>query len=271
MTLEQGVTYVPEGNYYEENTPEIEKAVEAAGNVDVIIACIGENSYCETPGNLSDLRLSANQRDLVKALAKTGKPIVLILNEGRPRIISDIEPLAEAVIDILLPGNYGADALANILSGKANPSAKMPYTYPKDPAALTTYDYRVSDGQDGRRLRLRCRDIRAVAVRLRTELHHVQLRQLQDLRHRFQGRRQYHPVCRCHQHRNRCRQGSGDALQPRHGCVAHSGEQTPESIPEDRAQTRRDTHRLVQSEMQAGDKTLNLECTETYKWNTQNR
>ena len=148
VTLEQGVTYVPEGNYYEENTPEIEKAVEAAAGADVIIACIGENSYCETPGNLSDLRLSANQRDLVKALAKTGKPIVLILNEGRPRIISDIEPLAEAIVNILLPGNYGADALAGILSGKTNPSAKMPYTYPKDPAALTTYDYRVSEEMD---------------------------------------------------------------------------------------------------------------------------
>lgn len=148
VLLEQGVTYVPEGNYYDENAPEIEKAVAAAGNVDVIVACIGENSYCETPGNLSDLRLSENQRNLVKALAGTGKPIVLILNEGRPRIISDIEPLADAVIDILLPGNYGADALANILSGKANPSARMPYTYPKDPAALTTYDYRVSEEMD---------------------------------------------------------------------------------------------------------------------------
>lgn len=148
VLLEQGVTYVPEGNYYEENAPEIEKAVAAAGNVDVIVACIGENSYCETPGNLSDLRLSENQRNLVKALAGTGKPIVLILNEGRPRIISDIEPLADAVIDILLPGNYGADALANILSGKTNPSARMPYTYPKDPAALTTYDYRVSEEMD---------------------------------------------------------------------------------------------------------------------------
>lgn len=148
VTLEQGVSYVPEGNYYEENPPEIEKAVEAAAGADVIIACIGENSYCETPGNLSDLRLSANQRDLVKALARTGKPVVLILNEGRPRIISDIEPLAEAVVNILLPGNYGADALAGILSGKTNPSAKMPYTYPKDPAALTTYDYRVSEEMD---------------------------------------------------------------------------------------------------------------------------
>jgi beta-glucosidase len=148
VTLEQGVTYKQEGQYYEENEPEIEKAVAAAKNVDIIVACIGENSYCETPGNLSELALSENQRNLVKALAATGKPIVMILNEGRPRIISDIEPLADAVIDILLPGNYGADALANILAGDANPSAKMPYTYPRHSAELTTYDYRVSEQVD---------------------------------------------------------------------------------------------------------------------------
>ena len=148
VVLEQGVTYVPEGSYYEENKPEIEKAVAAAKDVDVILACIGENSYCETPGNLDDLAISENQRNLVKALAATGKPIVMILNEGRPRLINDIEPLAQAIIDILLPGNFGADALANILAGDANPSAKMPYTYPRHSAALTNYDYRVSEEQD---------------------------------------------------------------------------------------------------------------------------
>lgn len=148
VTLEQGVTYSAEGAYYEENIPEIEKAVKAAEHADVILACIGENSYCETPGNLSDLRISENQSQLVKALAVTGKPIVLVLNEGRPRIINDIEPLAQAVIDILLPGNFGGDALANILAGDANPSAKMPYTYPRHQAELTTYDYRVSEEID---------------------------------------------------------------------------------------------------------------------------
>ncbi len=148
VTLEQGVTYKPEGKYDEENEPEIEKAVAAAAGVDVIVACIGENSYCETPGNLSDLALSENQRSLVKALAATGKPVVLILNEGRPRLVSDIEPLAKAIVNILLPGNYGGDALANILAGDANPSARMPYTYPRHQAELTTYDYRVSEEMD---------------------------------------------------------------------------------------------------------------------------
>lgn len=148
VVLEQGITYPAEGAYDEENEPEIDKAVAAARNVDVIVACIGENSYCETPGNLSDLALSVNQRNLVKALAKTGKPIVLILNGGRPRIINDIEPLADGIINVLLPGNFGGDALANILIGDTNPSAKMPYTYPKNSAELTTYDYRVSEEMD---------------------------------------------------------------------------------------------------------------------------
>ncbi len=148
VRLEQGVTYVAEGKYDEENRPEIGKAVAAARNADVIVACIGENSYCETPGNLSDLALSENQRNLVKELSRTGKPIILVLNGGRPRLINDIEPLAKGIINILLPGNYGGDALANILAGDANPSAKMPYTYPRHSAALTNYDYRVSEEMD---------------------------------------------------------------------------------------------------------------------------
>ena len=117
----------------------------AAKECDVIIACIGENSYCETPGNLTDLWLSENQRNLVKELAKTGKPIVLVLNEGRPRLVSDIEPLCKAVVNILLPGNYGGDALANLLAGDANFSAKMPYTYPREINSLNNYDYKVSE------------------------------------------------------------------------------------------------------------------------------
>ena len=145
IILEQGVTYNENGAYYDENEPEIEKAVKAAAQADVIIACIGENSYTETPGNLSDLWLSKNQRDLVKALAKTGKPIVLVLNEGRPRLIADIEPLAKAVVGILIPGNYGGDALANLLAGDANFSGKMPYTYPREINSLNTYDYKVSE------------------------------------------------------------------------------------------------------------------------------
>lgn len=144
IVYEPGVTYAPykNDNWWEENEPEIDKAVKAAAGVDVIVACIGENSYCETPGNMNDLTLSDNQRNLVKALAGTGKPVVLILNQGRPRIINDIVPLAKAVVNVMLPGNYGGDALANLLSGDANFSAKMPFTYPKYVNMLPNYDYK---------------------------------------------------------------------------------------------------------------------------------
>lgn len=145
IILEQGVTYNEDGAYYDENEPQIDKAVATAAQADIIIAAIGENSYTETPGNLTDLWLSKNQRKLVKELAKTGKPIILVLNEGRPRLIADIEPLAKAVVDILIPGNYGGDALANLLAGDANFSAKMPYTYPREINSLNTYDYKVSE------------------------------------------------------------------------------------------------------------------------------
>lgn len=142
IIFEAGVTYKQGGNWWEENTPEIDKAVVAASNADYIVACIGENSYCETPGNLTNLFLSDNQRELVKALAKTGRPVILILNGGRPRLIADIEPLAKAVVNIMLPGNYGGDALANLIAGDANFSGKMPYTYPKEINSLITYDYK---------------------------------------------------------------------------------------------------------------------------------
>lgn len=145
VILEQGVTYNEKGAYFEENEPQIDKAVNAAANADIIIACIGENSYCETPGNLTDLWMSKNQRDLVKELSKTGKPIILVLNEGRPRLMADIEPLTKAIVHILLPGNYGGDALANLLSGDANFSAKLPYTYPREINSLANYDYKVSE------------------------------------------------------------------------------------------------------------------------------
>ena len=157
VVLNQTVTYNENGQYYDENVDASQLSVEqaqlvegstlktAAASCDVIVGCIGENSYTETPGNLSDLWLSENQRALVKALQKTGKPIVLILNEGRPRLIADIEPMAKAVVNVLLPGNYGGDALANLLSGDANFSAKMPYTYPREINSLNTYDYKVSE------------------------------------------------------------------------------------------------------------------------------
>lgn len=149
VRYEPGVTYNMEGQYYEENAPEIHKAVSAASGVDYIVLAIGENTYCETPGNLDELALSKNQTDLAKALLKTGKPVILVLNEGRPRLIREIEPDAKAIVQLYLPGNYGADALANILAGDVNPSGKLPYTYPKFEQGLITYDHKPSENIEG--------------------------------------------------------------------------------------------------------------------------
>lgn len=146
VTYVPGVRYDERNNHWQEEIDvNIPAAVAAARNADVIVACIGENTYCETPGNINDLTISENQSDLVKALAATGKPVILVLNEGRPRIIRDIEPLASAVVDIMLPSNYGADALAELLSGDRNFSGKLPFTYPKYVNSLHTYDYKVSE------------------------------------------------------------------------------------------------------------------------------
>ncbi len=145
-----GVEYKMDGQYFEELPPQIGQAVAAASGVDYIVLCVGENSYCETPGNLDELTLSENQIDLAKALVKTGKPVILVLNEGRPRLIRKIEPEMKAVIQLYLPGNYGADALADILAGDVNPSGKLPYTYPKYEQGLLTYDHKPSQNISGK-------------------------------------------------------------------------------------------------------------------------
>ncbi len=139
--------YDPKGDFQAEVKGDYSAAVRAAASADVIVAAIGENSYCETPGNINDISLSSNQRELVKALSKTGKPIVLVLNEGRPRVLRDIEPLAQSVVSVLLPGNYGADALATLLCGEENFSGRLPYTYPKYVNRLNTYDYKLCENR----------------------------------------------------------------------------------------------------------------------------
>lgn len=146
VIFESGMDYSPAYGQFEavENV-RIEKAVAAARNADIIVACVGENSYTETVGNTNDLTLPASQLELVKALAKTGKPIVLVLNEGRPRIIREIEPLSAAIVNVLIPGNYGGDALALLLSGEKNFSGKLPYTYPKWINSVATYDHKPSE------------------------------------------------------------------------------------------------------------------------------
>ncbi|MBQ9184641.1 MAG: glycoside hydrolase family 3 C-terminal domain-containing protein [Bacteroidales bacterium] len=148
VSYEPGVVYSNDPDWQAEDASGIVRAVAAARAADVIVACVGENSYCETPGNMDDLNLSANQKALVKALAATGKPVILVLNEGRPRLIGDIEPLVKAVIDVMLPSNYGADALAALMAGDENFSGRLPFTYSKHINALHTYDYKVSEHRD---------------------------------------------------------------------------------------------------------------------------
>ena len=148
----RSVTYLPvleyDNSYFQsEIRGDYNKAVRQAAKSDVIVVAVGENTYTETVGNINDITLSANQRDLVKAMAATGKPVILVLNEGRPRVINDIEPLCDAVVNVLLPGNYGGDALATLLCGEENFSAKLPYTYPKYVNRLNTYDYKLSENR----------------------------------------------------------------------------------------------------------------------------
>ena len=146
VTYVQGVTYKAKGQYFEDSAVNIDAAVQAAANADYVLLCIGENSYTETPGNTNDLSLSDNQLSLANALLATGKPVILILNEGRPRIISRIEPRAAAILHLYLPGNYGADALADILTGDVNPSGKLPITYPRYVNDIFSYIHKYSQG-----------------------------------------------------------------------------------------------------------------------------
>jgi beta-glucosidase len=143
----ENVTYV-DGVAFDKEI-DIGKAVAAAADVDTIIACIGEPPYCETPGNISDLTMTEPQLQLVKALARTGKPVVLVLVEGRPRVVRTIVDNAKAILMAYLPGMEGGQAVADILVGDANPSGKLPLTYPKYPGGFMSYDHKPSEEKGG--------------------------------------------------------------------------------------------------------------------------
>ena len=147
VTYVPGVSYKMDGKYFEEYADRMQEAVTAASRADAIVLCLGENTYVEKPGDLNDLNLSQLQIQLAQRLAATGKPVILVLNEGRPRIISAIEPGMKAVVQVYLPSNFGGDALADILFGDVNPSGKLPYTYPRYANALTSYIHKYSDEQ----------------------------------------------------------------------------------------------------------------------------
>ena len=147
VIFEPGVSYVEGGKYYEEEKVDFEKAISAAKNVDYVILAVGENTYTEKPGDLNDLYLSDHQTELARELAKTGTPVILVLNEGRPRIISKFEREMKGIVQAYLPGNFGGDALADVLFGDVNPSGKLPYNYPRYPNATIPYIHKPSEEQ----------------------------------------------------------------------------------------------------------------------------
>jgi len=147
VTYVPGVSYKPDGHYYDEFADKMEEAVAAARNADVVILCIGENSYTEKPGDMNDLYLSDLQTELAKKLTATGKTVILVLNEGRPRLISKFEQDVKGIVQSYLPGNFGGDAIADVLFGDVNPSGKLPYTYPRYPNATISYIHKPSEEQ----------------------------------------------------------------------------------------------------------------------------
>lgn len=143
----EGVRYVNAASYWVEEEVDVAAAVRAAARVDYIVLALGENSYTEKPGDLHDLTLSEQQLRLAEALAATGKPVILVLNQGRPRIIRRIEPLMKGVLQAYLPGNFGGLAVADVLFGSINPSGRLPFTYPMYTNSLVTYDHKPSEHQ----------------------------------------------------------------------------------------------------------------------------
>jgi beta-glucosidase len=153
LTYSPGVeyNYSFDAKYWEEYEVNIQAAANAVAGVDAVILALGENSYTEKPGDLNDLALSPLQVKLAKAIiaaaAVAKKKVVLVLNEGRPRIIDKIEQDIPAIVQIYLPGHFGADALADILFGKVNPSGKLPYTYPRFRHSLINYWHKLAEEQ----------------------------------------------------------------------------------------------------------------------------
>jgi len=147
VKYEQGVIYNQAwGKFNEDSLLNMDEVMKSAADVDYILLCLGENSYTETPGNINDMNLSPNQITLAEAMIKTGKPVILILNEGRARTVNKIVSEIPGILDVYLPGNYGADALADILTGEVNPSGKLPITYPRYPNDLVGYIHKPSEG-----------------------------------------------------------------------------------------------------------------------------
>ena len=143
------VTYVPGSTVDKELDVAQAAAAASASNVDAIVVCLGEWAYAETPGNIPDLALPDAQIHLAQKLLESGKPVILVLTEGRPRIIRPIASGASAILMAYNPGNEGGQAIADILFGDVNPSGKLPITYPRYANMLFTYDHKTLEGDEG--------------------------------------------------------------------------------------------------------------------------
>ncbi|MDZ7269576.1 MAG: glycoside hydrolase family 3 C-terminal domain-containing protein [candidate division KSB1 bacterium] len=139
----QNVTYVPGASY--DKLIDVAAAVQAAQAAQAVVVCLGEEAYCESPGNITDLSLPRAQLELAQALQQTGKPVILVLVQGRPRLIREIEEKSAAILAAFLPGMQGGTAIAEVLAGEVNPSGRLPITYPRHPNDLTLYDHKSSE------------------------------------------------------------------------------------------------------------------------------
>ena len=237
----ENVTYV-EGVAFDKEI-DIAKAVAAAADVDAIIACIGEPPYCETPGNINDLTMTEPQLKLVKELAATGKPIILVLVEGRPRVIRTIVDDAKAILMAYLPGLEGGQAVADVLFGDANPSGKLPLTYPKYPAGFMTYDHKTSEEKGGNKydpqwpfgygLSYTTFEYRALRVDASEMMPKDKLAVTVEVTNTGDSPRQ----------------GDGPALPVRRGRVGDAAGEGAQAVPEDRAEAQRDEDRALRADL----------------------
>jgi beta-glucosidase len=142
---EKNVLSIPEPFYKKGEKYNATALASKAKLADYIILCLGENAYAETPGTIFDLTLDKNQLELAKVAIATKKPVILVLLEGRPRIVREIVPGMKAIVQAYWPGSQGGEALADILFGDCNPSGRLPYSYPAYTGMIMTYDYKFSE------------------------------------------------------------------------------------------------------------------------------
>lgn len=151
----QGTSIARAANLPSNSTPtdvneevDVKKAVDRAKDSDIVVLCLGEGSYAETPGNITDLTLPETQLKFAEAIIATGKPVVIVMVEGRPRVISRIADKVPGILLALNPSNEGGQAIADVLFGDYNPNGKLPFTYPRNANNLILYDHKLFETEE---------------------------------------------------------------------------------------------------------------------------